>query len=100
MYVIEGGEKGFTSIHESIYWAIVTVTTVGYGDVIPHSVLGKIISSIAMIFGYAIIAVPTGIMTVEISKTASNKVKCQNCDTNCESGGNYCSECGKSLDDY
>lgn len=99
MYVIEGGEKGFESIPESIYWAVVTVTTVGYGDVIPHSVLGKFISSIAMIFGYAIIAVPTGIMTVEMSKTAAKKNKCSNCDTDYADESNYCSECGASLED-
>ena len=63
MYVVEGGEDGFSSIPQSIYWAIVTVTTVGYGDLVPHTVIGKFISSFAMIIGYAIIAVPTGIVT-------------------------------------
>ena len=70
MYVVEGGEDGFTSIPQSIYWAIVTVTTVGYGDLVPHTIIGKFISSIAMITGYAIIAVPTGIVTVAMAKSA------------------------------
>ncbi|MGB0807316.1 MAG: ion transporter, partial [Salibacteraceae bacterium] len=74
MYVVEMNEDGFNSIPEAIYWAIVTVTTVGYGDMIPSTSLGKFISSFAMIIGYAIIAVPTGIMTVGISK-ATNATK-------------------------
>lgn len=75
MYVIEGGENGFTSIPQSIYWAIVTVTTVGFGDIVPQTVLGKILSSIAMIMGYAIIAVPTGIITVELAgKKSEDKI--------------------------
>jgi len=96
MYVVEGGEKGFTSIPQSIYWAIVTVTTVGYGDMVPHTVLGKFISSIVMIFGYAIIAVPTGIITVEISK-AGMKRKCTACNHINEFSANYCNECGQAL---
>mgnify|MGYP003818633523 CR=1 FL=1 len=67
MYVVEGGENGFTSIPQSIYWAIITITTVSYGDIVPVTVLGKFISSFAMIVGYAIIAVPTEIITVEMS---------------------------------
>lgn len=96
MYVVEGGEEGFTSIPQSIYWAIVTITTVGYGDMIPHTVLGKFISSIAMIFGYAIIAVPTGIMTVEFSKSAaSDHKKCENCEIENDPAASYCNQCGE-----
>lgn len=73
MYVVEGGKDGFTSIPQSIYWAIVTVTTVGYGDLVPHTIIGKFISSIAMITGYAIIAVPTGIVTVAMAKSSEKK---------------------------
>ena len=97
MYVIEGGEKGFTSIPKSIYWAIVTVTTVGYGDLVPHSVLGKIISSIAMILGYAIIAVPTGIVTVEMSKSEKNNKECLNCHHKNDKMANFCNQCGHTM---
>ncbi len=97
MYVVEGGEKGFTSIPQSIYWAVVTVTTVGYGDMVPHTVLGKFISSIAMIIGYAIIAVPTGIITVEMSKTGLKKMKCAICNHDNEPAARYCNKCGTGL---
>ena len=97
MYVIEGGEKGFTSIPQSIYWAIVTVTTVGYGDMIPTTVLGKFISSFAMIIGYAIIAVPTGIMTVGIAKASSNQKKCDYCDAENDVIHSFCSHCGEAF---
>lgn len=72
MYVIEGEEHGFTSIPTSIYWAIVTLTTVGYGDLSPKTALGKTLASIVMILGYAIIAVPTGIVTAELSRKAKH----------------------------
>ena len=68
MYLIEGPETGFTSIPISIYWAIVTMTTVGYGDLAPQTVLGRIVASMIMIIGYGIIAVPTGIVTVEMGR--------------------------------
>lgn len=68
MYLIEGPEHGFTSIPVSIYWAIVTLTTVGYGDIAPQTVLGQMLASIVMIMGYGIIAVPTGIVSVELSR--------------------------------
>ncbi len=97
MYVVENGEKGFTSIPQSIYWAIVTVTTVGYGDMVPHTVLGKFISSIAMIIGYAIIAVPTGIITVEMTKSLVHKKKCTACNANVDLSARYCNECGVQL---
>lgn len=68
MYLIEGPENGFTSIPVSIYWAIVTLTTVGYGDIAPQTIAGQTLASVVMILGYGIIAVPTGIVSVEISK--------------------------------
>ncbi len=68
MYVIEGGENGFTSIPQSIYWSIVTLTTVGYGDISPKTGAGQALAAVIMILGYGIIAVPTGIITVEFSR--------------------------------
>ena len=73
MYVIEDGSKGFESIPSSIYWAITTTSTVGYGDIVPTTPLGKIIASIMMIVGYVIIAVPTGIISIELSKNNKEK---------------------------
>lgn len=73
MYLIEGGENGFTSIPRSIYWAVVTLTTVGYGDIAPGTTLGQIVATAIMILGYGIIAVPTGIVSAEIS-TQSRKL--------------------------
>ncbi|MEO7444823.1 MAG: ion transporter [Ferruginibacter sp.] len=97
MYVVEDGETGFTSIPQSIYWAIVTVSTVGYGDMVPHTVLGKFISSIAMILGYAIIAVPTGIVTVALSKSNTRQVHCHDCDHLNDNHARYCNNCGNQL---
>lgn len=97
MYVVEGGEEGFTSIPQSIYWAVVTVTTVGYGDMVPHSVLGKFISSLAMIIGYAIIAVPTGIITVEMSKSKEKKLNCTQCRQANDNDAVFCNYCGQKL---
>lgn len=97
MYVAEGGAEGYTSIPQSIYWAIVTITTVGYGDIVPHSVFGKILSSIAMVLGYAIIAVPTGIITVELGKSGLPKKICPNCKYTNSPKANYCNNCGAKL---
>lgn len=97
MYVVEHGENGFTSIPQSIYWAIITVTTVGYCDIVPHTILGKLISSVAMITGYAIIAVPTGIVTVEMSRVSGAKKTCESCGTFCSQEANFCSHCGKAV---
>ena len=97
MYVIEGGENGFESIPASIYWAIVTTTTVGYGDIIPVSVVGKMLSSVMMIIGYSIIAVPTGIISVEIgkgSKKANDDDQCINCNHINPTGSIFCNQCG------
>jgi voltage-gated potassium channel len=102
MYLIESPEAGFTSIPRSIYWAIVTLTTVGYGDIYPASNLGQFIASIVMILGYAIIAVPTGIVTNEMLKFDHNKLTTQAC-LNCSKEGHdkdaqFCKYCGHSLE--
>ena len=102
MYLIEGGDSGFTSIPRSIYWAIVTVTTVGYGDIAPQTVLGQSMASILMLMGYAIIAVPTGIVNSEIAqaesekkKNESSKKKCAECNLeDHDADANYCKNCG------
>jgi voltage-gated potassium channel len=101
IYVVEGPEHGFTSIPVSMYWAIVTLTTVGYGDISPQTPLGQFIASIVMILGYAIIAVPTGIVSVEIASAAKKQVTTQVC-PNCLSEGHdkdavYCKHCGSKL---
>ncbi|WP_407283161.1 ion transporter [Methanolobus sp. WCC1] len=105
MYLIEGEENGFTSIPFSIYWAIVTLTTVGYGDVVPKTPLGITLSSVIMIIGYSIIAVPTGIVTAEISFASIEerekkrlKIVCNNCgnDKN-DSDARFCKHCGTKL---
>jgi len=102
MYVVEGEEHGFTSIPQSIYWAIVTITTVGYGDLTPQTPLGQVISSIVMIMGYAIIAVPTGIVTVEMSRShpvikKANTIECLSCGKSMPMNTNFCSNCGHQL---
>lgn len=97
MYVIEGGKDGFTSIPQSIYWAIVTVTTVGYGDMVPHTVFGQIVSSVAMIIGYSIIAVPTGIVTVEVAKASRHTMICRICKARNEAEAIFCQKCGAKL---
>jgi voltage-gated potassium channel len=74
MYLIEGESNGFTSIPRSIYWAIVTITTVGYGDIAPQTPIGQSLAASLMIMGYGIIAVPTGIVTVELSQASSHEV--------------------------
>jgi len=78
MYIIEGDEAGFTSIPTSIYWTIVTLTTVGYGDIAPITPQGQFIATIIMLLGYGIIAVPTGIVTAEFGKDSSKKTKKSN----------------------
>lgn len=101
MYLVEGPQHGYTSIPVSIYWAIVTLTTVGYGDISPQTPLGQVIASIIMIMGYAIIAVPTGIITVEMSKQSSlnrGQHKCQNCGkSDIRDDDTFCSKCGMKL---
>lgn len=102
MYVIEyERNSGFSSIPQSIYWAIVTITTVGYGDVAPVTALGKIIASFIMILGYSIIAVPTGIMTASVAMGNRRKtvdVRCPRCGSgNHAYDANYCKKCGEHL---
>ncbi|PCJ66396.1 MAG: ion transporter [Bacteroidetes bacterium] len=97
MFVIETPEAGFTSIPRSIYWAVVTLTTVGYGDIAPVTALGQFLSAVLMILGYAVIAVPTGIVSVEMSQTKEGVV-CSNCDEFEKDGSsNYCRKCGTNL---
>lgn len=102
MYLIEGGaESGFTSIPNAIYWAIVTLTTVGYGDITPVTAPGQFFSAIVMILGYAIIAVPTGIVTAEIIKEGKNMANTQSCRI-CGAEGHdndaiFCKYCGARL---
>ncbi|MBP8793136.1 MAG: ion transporter [Lutibacter sp.] len=102
MYLVEGPINGFTSIPYSMYWAIVTLTTVGYGDISPHTPLGQFISSIVMILGYGIIAVPTGIVTSEMTKMDNiphkNTEHCPHCNTDKHiDNAIYCHKCGKKL---
>lgn len=101
MYLIEPAEAGFSSIPRSIYWAIVTITTVGYGDISPQTILGQIVASFAMIIGYAIIAVPTGIVTVELASHAKKSISTQVC-PDCSREGHdpdaeWCKFCGGKL---
>lgn len=104
MYLIEGPENGFTNIPVSIYWAVVTLTTVGFGDITPKTVLGRAISTVVMIIGYAIIAIPTGIFTAELSremKRQNNSLDQRICPI-CRKAGheadaNYCRICGTEL---
>lgn len=102
MYLIEGEAHGFTSIPRSIYWAIVTMTTVGYGDISPSTSLGQTLASFIMVIGYGIIAVPTGIVTVEMSQAWSEKTLSNNPCPECRAAGHdkdarYCKYCGSEL---
>ena len=103
IYIIEGPQNGFTSIPKSIYWAIVTITTVGYGDLVPQTPLGKAIASLTMLMGYSIIAVPTGIITAELHQEMNahkSLVRCPNCSrSGHESDAMYCKHCGGELAD-
>ncbi len=100
MYLVEGPENGFTSIPRSIYWAIVTLTTVGYGDISPRTPLGQAFASIIMIIGYGIIAVPTGIVTVELGMARTTRGRaCGSCGLSShEEDAQYCKHCGARLD--
>lgn len=101
MYLVEGEEGGFINIPKSIYWAVVTLTTVGYGDITPQSDLGKIISSLLMLLGYSLLVVPTGIITAELTHASLKKVTTQSCPT-CshdihDPDANFCKSCGSKL---
>ncbi|MFT6880919.1 MAG: voltage-gated potassium channel, partial [Arcticibacterium sp.] len=103
MYMIEDDASGFTSIPRSIYWAIVTMTTVGYGDIAPQTIVGQIIASVVMILGYGIIAIPTGIVGSELSRQSQEKrpiqtQSCNNCSAeNHNNNAQFCYKCGVSL---
>lgn len=96
MYVIEGEKNGFTSIPISIYWAVVTITTVGYGDISPETPLGQFLAGALMIIGYGIIAVPTGIVSAEMARASQEPLKpCPNCNNLVQpSHARFCSNCG------
>ena len=110
MYMVEGEENGFTNIPKSVYWCIVTLTTVGFGDIAPVTPLGQFIAAIIMILGYGIIAVPTGIVSAEYVSASNSKDPkalshidlnsqcCSNCNTqNHKDGAKYCYNCGHKL---
>jgi len=102
MYIVEGAENGFTSIPVAMYWAIVTMTTVGYGDLVPQTVWGKAIASLVMVIGYCIIAVPTGIVTSEMMNVRQTRVTTRQC-PECLSEGHdadasFCKKCATPLD--
>ncbi len=101
MYMVEGADNGFTSIPVSIYWAIVTLTTVGYGDISPQTALGQSIASLIMILGYAIIAVPGGIIGAELTMSKASQVSTEAC-PQCSAQGHdtnarHCKFCGAKL---
>ncbi len=104
LYIVEGGENGFTSIPRSIYWAIITITTVGYGDISPVTPLGQAIAALVTLTGYSIIAVPTGIITGEVIETVrqvrptDDELSCRNCGaTGHDSDARHCKACGARL---
>ena len=104
MYVIEGPANGFTSIPTSIYWAISTMTTVGYGDIVPKTDFGRFISSAMMLMGWGTLAVPTGIVTAELTSSRNQPITTRTC-KECMSEGHdavdqYCRHCGAKLPDY
>jgi len=101
MYIVEGPENGFTSIPRGVYWAIVTMTTVGYGDISPQTDLGQAIAAVIMVMGYGIIAVPTGIMSAEFARGAQLEVSGKACPA-CGSEGHrydavFCRSCGERM---
>lgn len=101
MYLVEGPDNGFSSIPKSIYWTIVTITTVGYGDITPQTVTGQVIAATAMLMGYSIIAVPTGILTVELAQEMQRVKQQLQCD-HCSRAGHdrdahFCKFCGEKL---
>ena len=105
MYVVEGPEHGYTSIPTAVYWAIVTMTTVGYGDLTPHTDLGKLIASVMMLLGWGILAVPTGIVTAEMTARRFNRPPTTRTCHECLSEGHepdarFCKDCGASLPAY
>jgi len=101
MYLIEGRESGFTSIPRGVYWAVVTLTTVGYGDIAPRSVVGQMLAMMLMIGGYGVIAVPTGIVGVEVARASMRVPTTQSC-PHClleghDADARFCKRCGQAL---
>lgn len=101
MYAVEGGAGGFTSLAASMYWAVVTLTTVGYGDIVPHTALGRMLASVLILVGYSIIAVPTGILTAYMSQEMRRYREERHC-VQCDCGGHeteakFCKFCGAVL---
>jgi voltage-gated potassium channel len=101
MYVIEGEQSGFDTIPRAMYWAIVTVTTVGYGDIAPQTVWGQAVAAVAMIMGYSLIIIPTGIFSMELARVAQRDVTTQSCPS-CSGEGHdadakFCKHCGVGL---
>lgn len=104
MYIFEGSENGFSNIPKSIYWAIVTLTTVGYGDITPQTFMGQVVASIIMILGYGIIAVPTGIVSGEfikakqVTEDSDKEITCPSCDKkDHDEDASYCKHCGQKI---
>lgn len=101
MFIVEGQENGFSSIPKSVYWSIVTLTTVGYGDIAPQTPLGQFLASIIMVLGYGILAVPTGLVSVEAIKIDRKNIStqvCQNCnDEDHLTEAKHCKSCGEKL---
>jgi voltage-gated potassium channel len=98
MYVVEGPENGFESIPQSIYWTIVTITTVGYGDITPQTGIGKWIASVIMLCGYVIIAVPTGLVTVAMTRGIASATRtCERCNHENPKDAHFCNFCGTAI---
>lgn len=103
MYVVEGPENGFTSIPKGVYWAVITITTVGYGDMVPHTPLGQVLATLVMLVGYSVLAVPTGIVTSELLYQMQRRHRDRHC-PGCAANGHepdarYCRHCGARLAD-
>lgn len=101
MYLIEGPKYGFTTLNASVYWAIVTVTTVGYGDITPHTPLGRIVASVLILIGYSVIAIPTGLITTHMSSAFQSRKQQRKCPA-CHQGDHdlnarFCHRCGSAL---
>ncbi len=103
MYIVEMGQGGFTSIPKSIYWAVVTITTVGYGDMVPQTVLGKFLSAFLMVLGYGVLAIPTGLVSAEIVNQRmkdyeEEEISCHGCNKRMhQKNSSFCSRCGGQL---
>jgi len=102
MYIVEKQENGFTNIPQSIYWAVVTLTTVGYGDITPQTNIGKTISMLIMVMGYGVLAVPTGIVTAEMTKSMGHRKSAAHFCSECkykwhDDDATYCKHCGSTL---